>query len=161
MTWIKPSFLWMAYRSGFGTKPGQEHVLAIEMTRAGFEWALAHACLSHFDKSLYSDEGAWRERVATCPVRVQWDPERDVQMNALGYRSLQMGLSGEAVVRRYTDEWIVGIVDVTAKMQRVAELVEQRKLEEARAEIPVEEDYPLPEELAKVVGATAIADDTN
>jgi len=24
MSWIKPSFLWMMYRSGWGTKPGQE-----------------------------------------------------------------------------------------------------------------------------------------
>jgi Domain of unknown function (DUF4291) len=23
MTWIKPSFLWMAYRSGWASKPGQ------------------------------------------------------------------------------------------------------------------------------------------
>ncbi len=28
MTWIKPSFLWMMYRCGWATKPGQEHVLA-------------------------------------------------------------------------------------------------------------------------------------
>jgi hypothetical protein len=35
MTWIKPSFLWMAYRSGWGTKPGQEQVLAVEITREG------------------------------------------------------------------------------------------------------------------------------
>ncbi|MFB9625482.1 DUF4291 family protein [Nonomuraea helvata] len=29
MTWIKPSFLWMMYRCGYATKPGQERVLAI------------------------------------------------------------------------------------------------------------------------------------
>ena len=29
MTWIKPSFLWMAYRSGWGRKEGQERVLAV------------------------------------------------------------------------------------------------------------------------------------
>ncbi|HEY0697682.1 MAG TPA: DUF4291 family protein, partial [Micromonospora sp.] len=40
MTWIKPSFLWMMYRCGWGDKPGQEHVLAVEITRVGFEWAL-------------------------------------------------------------------------------------------------------------------------
>jgi hypothetical protein len=43
MTWIKPSFLWMMYRCGWASKPGQEHVLAVEITRAGFEWALAGA----------------------------------------------------------------------------------------------------------------------
>lgn len=38
MTWIKPSFGWMMHRSGWAAKPGQERVLAIEITRAGFEW---------------------------------------------------------------------------------------------------------------------------
>ena len=30
MTWIKPSFLWMMYRCGWATKPGQERVLAVD-----------------------------------------------------------------------------------------------------------------------------------
>jgi hypothetical protein len=34
MTWIKPSFLWMMYRSGWATKPGQERVLAITIALA-------------------------------------------------------------------------------------------------------------------------------
>lgn len=33
MTWIKPSFLWMMYRSGWASKPGQERVLAVEILR--------------------------------------------------------------------------------------------------------------------------------
>jgi hypothetical protein len=37
MTWIKPSFLRMMYRSGWGTKEGQETVLAVEITRDGFD----------------------------------------------------------------------------------------------------------------------------
>jgi hypothetical protein len=36
-TWIKPSFLWMAYRCGWAAKEGQERVLAIEILREGFE----------------------------------------------------------------------------------------------------------------------------
>jgi hypothetical protein len=39
----QPSFLWMMYRSGWATKPGQERVLATAITRDGLEWALAHA----------------------------------------------------------------------------------------------------------------------
>ncbi|PWR09350.1 hypothetical protein DKT69_31090 [Micromonospora sicca] len=52
MTWIKPSFRWMMYRCGWTRKPGQERVLAVEITRAGFEWPLAHACASGFDRYL-------------------------------------------------------------------------------------------------------------
>ena len=36
MSWIKPNFLWMMCRSGWASKPGQEHVLAIRMLRDGF-----------------------------------------------------------------------------------------------------------------------------
>jgi hypothetical protein len=114
MTWIKPSFLWMMYRCGFATKPGQEHVLAVEITRDGFEWALAHACLSHFDPDRYASHESWSAALRTSPVRVQWDPERSLAMGPLPYRSLQVGLSGEAVAR-YVDDWTASIGDRPAR----------------------------------------------
>jgi hypothetical protein len=112
MTWIKPSFFWMMYRSGWATKQDQEHVLAVRITRAGFEWALANACLSHYDPSVHPDQKTWSRQLKTSPVRIQWDPERSPALSPLPYRSLQVGLSGVAV-DRYVDEWIVGITDVT------------------------------------------------
>src|SRR3954453_23586876 len=99
MTWIKPSFLWMMYRCGWATKPGQQRVLAIEVRRDGFEWALANAGLSDFDRDLYPDRPTWARKVRNCPVRVQWDPERGLDGQALPYRSLQVGLGGVAVDR--------------------------------------------------------------
>ena len=57
MTWVKPSFLWMMYRSGWATKANQEHVLAITIKRSGFEWALQNACLSHYDGQLHTSHG--------------------------------------------------------------------------------------------------------
>ena len=48
MTWIKPSFLWMMYRCGYARKEGQERVLAVRITREGFDWAVAHAVDSKF-----------------------------------------------------------------------------------------------------------------
>jgi hypothetical protein len=93
MTWIKPSFLWMMYRSGWASKPGQEHILAVEIQRGGFESALTQACLSHFDHTRYPDRPTWAKLIKTSPVRVQWDPERSLHLAALPYRSLQIGLS--------------------------------------------------------------------
>src|SRR3954467_6284581 len=55
MTWIKPSFLWMMYRSQWGTGAGQETVLAVEIDRGGFDWALRHACLSSYVSGLHPD----------------------------------------------------------------------------------------------------------
>ncbi|MGH3392166.1 MAG: DUF4291 family protein, partial [Actinomadura sp.] len=71
MTWIKPSFLWMMYRCGWGTKEGQETVLAIEVTRDGFEWALKHACLAHYEHELHLDRVTWKLQLKRAPARVQ------------------------------------------------------------------------------------------
>jgi hypothetical protein len=150
MTWIKPSFLWMAYRCGWGTKPGQERVLAIEIARDGFEWALAHACLSHFEPGTYADHDAWAATLEASPVRIQWDPERDLDLAPLDHRSIQIGLSRDAV-DRYVDDWIVGLTDTTELFRRIHALDDRQ---EARALLPRETPYPLSPELAARVGAT-------
>lgn len=71
MTWIKPSFLWMMYRSGWGTKTGQEHILAIKIKRSGWEWAMKNACLSHFIKGIHDSQEQWKEKLHNSPVRIQ------------------------------------------------------------------------------------------
>ncbi|MER6988736.1 DUF4291 domain-containing protein [Saccharopolyspora hirsuta] len=153
MTWIKPSFRWMAYRCGWATKPNQERVLAVEITRDGFEWALEHACLSHYEPDVHGTREQWAEQKRTSPVRVQWDPERDLHHRPLDHRSIQVGLGGEAVPR-YADDWIVSLTDVTPVMRRTAELVAAGNLDAARAELPEETPYPLPEHIARRLGAT-------
>ena len=145
MTWIKPSFLWMMYRSGWGTKPGQEHILAIRITRTGFEEALASASLSHYDDSVYSSPEQWRVRKEASPVRVQWDPERDLHLEPLPWRSLQVGLSGVAVTQ-YLHDWIVSIDDITERAQtlRTTAFADPSLL-------PAERPYPLPAKVAQAV----------
>ena len=156
MTWIKPSFLWMAYRCGWGTKPGQERVLAIQILRSGFEWALEHACLSHFEAGTYSSHDEWTARLAESPVRIQWDPERDLHLEPLDYRSIQIGLSGEAV-DRYIDEWIVSIADATDHFRRIAAAVAAGSDNEARELLPVELPYPLTDSVAIATGAARLS----
>src|SRR5215471_18514732 len=48
MSWIKPNFLWMMYRCGWGTKEGQEVVLAVWLRRAAFDAILKEAVHSTF-----------------------------------------------------------------------------------------------------------------
>ncbi|MDT0379794.1 DUF4291 domain-containing protein [Streptomyces sp. DSM 42041] len=146
MTWIKPSFLWMMYRCGWGEKQHQETVLAVDLAREGFEWALRHACLSHFDADVHADRPAWRHALRESPARVQWDPERDLHLRPLAHRSLQLGLSGEAV-RRYADAWITGIRDVTPLAHEVHALVRAGELDEAARRLPYEPPYPAPDGL--------------
>lgn len=151
MTWIKPSFLWMMYRCGWASKPGQTRVLAIDLARSGFEWALAHSCQSHPARG--EDAEAWRARLAAAPVRVQWDPERDLRLERLEHRSIQIGLSGEAV-DRYVGEWITAITDVTGLARQIAVDVEAGRVEEAARRLPTERPYPLAAGLAEVAGAS-------
>jgi hypothetical protein len=151
MTWIKPSFRWMAYRCGYGTKPGQEVVLAVDITRDGFEWALAHAALSH--PRAGQDHAAWEEQLKTSPVRVQWDPERDLNHQAQNFRAIQVGLSGEAV-DRYADEWVTAVTDVTPVMRQIHDHLRNYELHKAVTLVPHEPPYPLPPHLAEAIDAT-------
>jgi hypothetical protein len=147
MTWIKPSFTWMMYRSGWGTKPDQERVLGIDILREGFEWALAHACVTPFTSTLHASEERWKAALADSPVRVQWDPERDVKLEPLPWRAIQIGIGGLAV-ERYVDTWIKRIEDVTPLARDVEARVRGGDLETARALLPREETYPVSEEIA-------------
>jgi hypothetical protein len=124
MTWIKPSFNWMMYRSGYASKPGQEFVLGVDITREGFEWALQHAALSSYQPGFHASPEDWKRELEVKPVRVQWDPERDWRLHPIAnMRAIQIGLSGEAV-ERYVNQWIVRIEDVTPVARAVAAAVE-------------------------------------
>jgi hypothetical protein len=124
MTWIKPSFNWMMYRSGHASKPGQEVVLGIDITREGFEWALKNAVLSKFTPSVHASPEKWQSLLTARPVRIQWDPERDWRLQPIeGIRAIQIGLSGEAV-ERYANQWVVRVEDVTPMARMVAAAVE-------------------------------------
>jgi hypothetical protein len=146
MTWIKPSFLWMMYRCGWAAKTDQECVLAVEIAREGFEWALEYACLSHYEPALHPDAANWKRQLRQAPARVQWDPERDLHLRPLPHRSLQLGLSGEAT-RRYADDWTLAITDVTPLAHEVHALVRAGSLDAARKLLPTESPYPAPDEL--------------
>nr|WP_258574576.1 DUF4291 domain-containing protein [Streptomyces shenzhenensis] len=142
----------MMYRCGWGAKEGQETVLAVEISRDGFEWALRHACLSSYVRGVHSDRAAWQRRLKNAPARVQWDPERDLHLQPLPYRSLQLGLSGEAV-RRYADEWTVAIRDVTPLAHDIHALVRNGDLTSATRLLPPERPYPIDDEsLAHLLG---------
>lgn len=144
MTWIKPSFLWMMYRAGWGYKDaGQARILAIDISREGFEWALAHGCLSHADESMSKEE--WLTLKDQSPVRIQWDPERDLYLRPQEHRAIQIGLSKEAV-QLYVNQWIKRITDVTPLAHEVHRLIQQGDLNGAHGLIPQEQEYPTPRE---------------
>ncbi|MFD8085797.1 DUF4291 domain-containing protein [Kitasatospora sp. NPDC059722] len=142
MTWIKPSFRWLMHRSNWARKPGQTRVLAVRITREGWEEALARAVLT----TAHPDE------VAGAAVHVQWDPERTLRGGALNHYSIQVGV-GRSLIRTFADEWVVGLTDLTPRVHRIADLVRAGRAAQAERLLPPERPYPLPAAIARRLGA--------
>lgn len=155
MTWIKPSFFWMMYRSGWATKKEQEFILSIRVLRSGFEWAMRHSCLSHFEPRTHQTYENWKKTKEVSPVRIQWDPERDFQLNPLRYqRAIQIGLSGFAV-EKYVHDWIVDIQDITPACKKIQQYLLENKAQQAFGLIPKESPYPISNDIQLIINATA------
>ncbi|KAL6711147.1 hypothetical protein ACN47E_005678 [Coniothyrium glycines] len=151
MTWIKPSWAWMLYRSGYSYKdPGQECILALTMTKEALLNLLRQSLVNEHISSLKEgDDLASPPAVAPC-VRVQWDPERTVRLQKLGYRSIQIGVPGALVDRLV--EGIVKIEDVTARARALKRVLDDDEdLDEASLKtmclVPEENIFELDEEL--------------
>jgi len=142
MSWIKPNFLWMMYRSGWGTKPGQEVVLAIRLRRSGFEEILAQAVHSTFDPRVYRSNELWKKAVSTSPVRLQWDPDHHPSGAKEERRAIQLGLEG-AALRRYVDEWTIEIEDISGFVAGQRQVLTTKGAD--ALVIPAEQVYPVAE----------------
>jgi hypothetical protein len=151
MTWIKPSFTWMMHRSSWATAPGQERVLAVHLRRNGFAEALQRACLSAFQPDVHGDDASWREQLRHSDVRVQWDPERTWSLQPLPYRTIQVGLARQALMR-YVEAWICDIVDVTDRAHAAHDLVTAGQIEAARALVPAETELPVDDDVRHRLG---------
>jgi hypothetical protein len=112
MTWIKPNFLWMMYRSGWGTKENQEVTLAIRLHRPAFDSILAQAVHSKYIPEIYEDQADWNRSVKNSDVRLQWDPDHSPTGAKLTRRAIQLGLQGETAIK-YAQEFIVSIEDIS------------------------------------------------
>lgn len=112
MSWIKPNFLWMMYRSNWGQTPGQEIVLAIRLKRNFFEKVLEDAVPSSFNTQIYSTNEEWKNAVQNSDVRLQWDPDHDPAGNKCERRAIQLGLRGE-MLKEYSKEAIIEIIDIS------------------------------------------------
>jgi len=153
MTWIKPSFLWLMHRSGWATKPGQERILAVRITRAGWQEVLAAAALTAYDPAAHASPDAWRAALARSPARVQWDPERSLR-GQLAYDSIQVGI-GRPLARAYAQDWVLDIRDLTALARKLATLVAAGRDAQAKRLLPPARPYPLDSAVARRLGATA------
>mmetsp|Transcript_46675 Transcript_46675/g.122578 ORF Transcript_46675/g.122578 Transcript_46675/m.122578 type:complete len:459 (+) Transcript_46675:126-1502(+) len=138
MTWIKPSFAWVLYRSGYARKHCQERILKIK--------------LSHHAVALLLSECACKHGGGGTKGRVQWDPARDLlsaedkgraPRRMLRERAIQIGLSKELSHRFVAS--ILEIHDVTDLAHRVSEAHGAKDVQAAMAdlaqELPMERPY--------------------
>ena len=140
MSWIKPNFLWMMYRSGWGTKPGQEVTLGLRIRRSFFDRLLLEAVESSFDPARRVSQDDWKTAVETSEVRLQWDPDHSPDGAKLSRRAVQLGLRGAALEALATTE-LLEVIDMSPFVES------QRAHAQAAApwgglRTPVEHVYP-------------------
>jgi len=159
MTWIKPSWNWMMYRSGYSYKDiNQSRILAIKMTHEGFLELLRRATLSS-----HGAGGKVARPKGQETVMVQWDPERSVKIGKLEHRSIQIGIP-RGVVGKWVEEWIVGIEDVTDKARELKSKIDaDENLDPeqlvARGLLPVERVFEVPDDIRALLRMDVTGDE--
>ncbi len=138
MSWIKPNFLWMMYRSGWGQKDGQDVVLAVKIKREAFDLILANAVRSSYNPDLYPTEKDWKRAVSNSHVRLQWDPDHSPTGGKLERKAIQLGLRGE-MLELYAREWIISIEDISEFVWEQ----QQNLVDFDRLIVPSETVYPV------------------
>jgi len=124
MSWIKPNFLWMMYRSGWAAKPGQEKILGIWLSKVDFEKILNQSTFTSFAQSNYETEDEWKATLESHPIRLQWDPDHEPNGDKHTRKAIQLGIKGE-LLEEFGKEMICEILDLTPFV------TEQRKFAQA------------------------------
>ena len=147
VSWIKPNFLWMMYRSGWGTKEGQETTLGLRLRRPFFDSILAQAVASSLNQSDQASQEEWKAALASSNVRLQWDPDHHPRGNALARRAIQLGLRGP-VLEDFGKRELLEVIDMTAFVSAQRALLSRIGVDELRT--PVERVYfPAEEAIAR------------
>jgi hypothetical protein len=144
MSWIKPNFLWMMYRSGWGTKEGQEITLAIHLKRSYFQDILSNAYPSTNTFKLTDEE--WKGKIASTSVRLQWDPDHDPYGEKVERRAIQLGLRNDFLLP-FKGEGIVEVENISKFVAEQRELVEAKDLN--NLEIPKKRVYEVNQTIRK------------
>jgi hypothetical protein len=140
----------MMYRSGWGTKDGQEVTLAIWLRRVAFDAILRLAVPSSFAPESYFSHDAWRAEIERSSVRLQWDPDHDPHGRPLARRAIQLGLRGEALAK-YAGEWLLRVEDISPLVARQRQTVRAGDLDTLLT--PREMIYPIADaEMARRLG---------
>jgi len=114
MTWVKPSFAWVLYRSGYGRKHNQTRILKMKLSHESMAGLLSNCQCKH---------GGGGSK-----GRVQWDPSRDLLAGCpkdraprkmQRERAIQIGIKAD-MSELYVKS-IISIQDVTYLARKVGD----------------------------------------
>ncbi len=137
MTWIKPSFLWLMYRSNWGTKKNQEYILALDIYREAFDSLLERAVLTSPEEH---NSDSWEKDFKETTVYCQWDNDRSISGKALNRYAIQIGIKSD-ILKDFINSGIYKITDLTPSVKKWNE---QRKSGKTDLKnFPAEKIYPV------------------
>ena len=148
ITWIKPSFAWMLRRSNYATKHRMESIARIKITHEAWLHILGQSVETHFNSNLHETENEWQTALNQSDVIHQWDPERALNGERLRRQAIQIGIRG-AVIRKYAQNYIIDIQEVTSFAKEIGESIKAKK---TIAHPFPEKNYPLPHNLFHRLG---------
>lgn len=154
MSWVKPNFLWMMYRCGWGVKEGQEVTLAIKLKRDYFESILLNAVEASFNPKNYKSREQWQSAIQNSNVRLQWDPDHAPHGEKQQRRAIQLGLRNNFLLP-FKGKGIIEIEDISEFVLEQREVVNSDNLEKLLT--PLESIYvPKNDKIISSVGLDEI-----
>lgn len=149
ITWIKPSFGWILQRTNYASKHKMEAIAKIKLSHEAWYEILSNSVPSQFDELRYENQMQWNLEVEKSDIIHQWDPDRALDGRKLERRAIQIGLRGEAI-KRYVNEWIISVEDVTYLAKEVFEAVKLGRSTENI--LPEMKEYKVSDNLKNIIG---------
>ncbi|MDP4182094.1 MAG: DUF4291 family protein, partial [Bacillota bacterium] len=75
ITWIKPSFGWVLYRSNYATKHRMEAIAKIKLSHKAWLEILSRSIQSQYDGLRFETENIWKTNFEKSDIIHQWDPD--------------------------------------------------------------------------------------
>ncbi|KAJ5077337.1 hypothetical protein M0811_05859 [Anaeramoeba ignava] len=158
MIWLQTEFLGVMQQTNWGRNKKKEKILAIRMTRKGFEKILKWGMPTHFKKTekLYSEKKEWKQELEKAKknksfVCFQFVPSKDCNGNGSRKRkALYFGLKGK-ILRKFIDRYVKDFEDITLFSQ-LTYVNFRKKKKNKILEFPIHQDYPLPDDLKDFLG---------
>lgn len=101
-------------RSEWGQRPGREHILAVALSRAGFDALMNQAVLAAFETPIYPTRMAWALATRYANVTVDWHPDVDYSGREQAWQIARISVRDRAL-RTFTDS-VVGVEDWSPRL---------------------------------------------